>query len=353
MPLVVGVAFRTAAKVYYFDPNQLELKEGTAVLAQTARGLEYGTVTAEPREVTPEEVVSPLKPVLRVATPEDTEKARANRAREQEAVGICQRKIAEHNLPMKLIEVESTFDGSRMVFYFAAEGRVDFRALVKDLAATFKTRIELRQVGVRDEAKLIGGIGTCGRLLCCATFLTNFEPVGIKMAKEQGLSLNPLKISGVCGRLLCCLNYEYPLYKSIKERFPKVNSEVETPRGPGRVIEISVLKERVTVAFAEGTHVEYPLAEVVLPANAPCAAGGLCRKEGPRRTRRQVEQLAALPPCAPCREAPGAAARPVPAVPPPPAAAGEAEGQASPGRRRRRPRRRHRARPQNSAPGAG
>ena len=221
MPVVVGVTFRNAGKMYYFDPGALELREGMNVLAQTSRGLELGTVVLEPKEVTAGEIVTPLKGITRIATEEDREQARANRAREQEAFGICQQKIGQHALPMKLIEVESTFDGSRMVFYFGAESRVDFRTLVKDLAGTFKTRIELRQVGVRDEAKLIGGIGTCGRPLCCATFLANFEPVGIKMAKEQGLSLNPLKISGVCGRLLCCLNYEFPIYREAKERFPR------------------------------------------------------------------------------------------------------------------------------------
>ncbi len=371
MPVVVGVSFRAAAKVYYFDPGPFELHEGTAVLAQTARGLEYGTVVSAPRDVPPGEVVSPLKQVVRVATDEDTIRAQTVREREQEALRICQQKIAEHKLPMKLIEVESTFDGSRMVFYFGAEKRVDFRNLVKDLAATFRTRIELRQVGVRDEAKLVGGIGTCGRALCCATFLSNFEPVGIKMAKEQGLSLNPLKISGVCGRLLCCLNYEYAVYREAKERFPKVNSEVGTPQGTGRVIELSVTKETVTVLFGDGAHAEFPLADIELGENAPCAAGGLCRKEGPRRPRRSSESE----PTAPCGQrcpAAQAAARmaerlpsgpaaavqaaPTPAAQPAqPAAAAQAAdgGAAEPGeggrKRRRRPRRRRHNRPQNSS----
>jgi len=320
MPIVVGVTFRNAGKVYYFSPGQLELHEGMAVLAQTARGLEYGVVAVEPREVPAEEVVSPLKPVVRLATEADTARAKANREREREAFAICQQKIAEHNLPMKLIEAEITFDGSRMVFYFGAESRVDFRALVKDLAGTFKTRIELRQVGVRDEAKLMGGIGGCGRPLCCATFMSNFEPVGIKMAKEQGLSLNPLKISGVCGRLLCCLNYEYAFYKSAKERFPKVGSQIETARGPGRVIEISVPKETVTVALDEGGHVEYPLGELNLGENSPCAAGGVCRKEGSRHPRRRPEgdeaPAAACPGCLAAHVEPPRAERPQRSRPP-------------------------------------
>lgn len=208
MPSVVGVRFKRAGKVYYFDPAQIELQKGDQVIVETARGLEYGEVVSPVREVQAEDVVAPLKAVIRKATPEDTIQLTENKRKETEAFAVGGERIAAHGLQMKLVDVEHTFDGSKIIFYFTADGRVDFRELVKDLASIFRTRIELRQIGVRDEAKMLGGLGTCGRALCCSTFLGDFAPVSIKMAKEQNLSLNPGKISGLCGRLMCCLRYE-------------------------------------------------------------------------------------------------------------------------------------------------
>ncbi|NLT95138.1 MAG: stage 0 sporulation family protein [Clostridia bacterium] len=230
MPIVIGVRFKPAGKIYYFDPDNLEIKVNDKVIVETARGIEYGYVVIGPREISEEEIVPPLKKVLRIATPEDTEQVKANEAKEKDAFKICLEKIAEHNLPMKLIDVEYTFDNSKIIFFFTAEGRVDFRELVKDLAAIFRTRIELRQIGVRDEAKMLGGIGTCGRILCCHSFLGEFEPVSIKMAKEQNLSLNPAKISGICGRLMCCLKYENDVYAQCRkelDRMPKIQINLE------------------------------------------------------------------------------------------------------------------------------
>lgn len=212
MPVVIGVRFKPAGKIYYFDPDTLTIAAGGHVIVETARGVEYGEVVIAPREVSDSEVVLPLKKVVRVATAEDDKKIKDNVAREDHAFKICQEKIAKHKLPMKLVEVEYTFDNSKIIFFFTADGRVDFRELVKDLATVFRTRIELRQIGVRDEAKMLGGIGFCGRELCCHSFLGDFAPVSIKMAKEQNLSLNPTKISGICGRLLCCLKYENDVY---------------------------------------------------------------------------------------------------------------------------------------------
>ncbi len=219
---VVGVRFRKAGKIYYFKPGQLELQKGDDVIVETARGIEFGTVVVGPRLVPLQETVAPLREVIRKATPEDRARVEENRERAREAFKICEQKIAEHGLPMKLIDVEFTFDVGKILFYFTAEGRVDFRELVKDLAAIFKTRIELRQIGVRDEAKLLGGLGPCGRELCCSTFLGDFEPVSIRMAKGQNLSLNPTKISGICGRLMCCLKYEDDVYRSCprQESYP-------------------------------------------------------------------------------------------------------------------------------------
>lgn len=217
MVKVVGVRFKPAGKIYYFDPEELEIKANTDVIVETVRGLEYGKAVIANREVTDEDVVLPLKKVIRIATENDKAQMDVNEKKEQEAKQQCQKKIVEHKLPMKLIDVEYTFDGSKVIFYFTAEGRVDFRELVKDLAAIFRTRIELRQIGVRDEAKMLGGIGCCGRMLCCATFLGDFEPVSIRMAKDQNLSLNPTKISGICGRLMCCLKYESEIYENGKK----------------------------------------------------------------------------------------------------------------------------------------
>jgi len=216
---VIGVRFKYAGKIYYFDPGDLELPVNTPVIVETIRGLELGKVVIGLRQVPEEEVVLPLKKVMRIATQNDLQKMEANQAKTAEAKEICLQKIAAHELPMKLVDVEYTFDGSKIIFYFTAEGRVDFRELVKDLAAVFRTRIELRQIGVRDEAKMLGGLGSCGRELCCASFLGDFEPVSIRMAKDQNLSLNPTKISGICGRLMCCLKYENDCYQcSKKER---------------------------------------------------------------------------------------------------------------------------------------
>lgn len=247
MVKVVGVRFKKAGKIYYFDPEDLKIPVDTNVIVETARGIELGTVVLPNREVPEEEIVAPLKKVIRIATDEDLKHHEDNIEKEKEAFDICLKKIKEHGLDMKLIDVEYTFDNNKILFYFTADGRIDFRDLVKDLAAIFKTRIELRQIGVRDETKMMGGIGICGRALCCNKFLCEFQPVSIKMAKEQGLSLNPTKISGCCGRLMCCLKYEHEAYEEILSRVPKVGAIVQTPEGPGVVIEISLLKEIVKV----------------------------------------------------------------------------------------------------------
>lgn len=247
MITVVGVRFKKAGKVYYFDPDVLDIKQNDDVIVETARGLEFGNVIIGPRQVTEESIVSPLKKVIRVATEEDISKNIENKNRQKNAFDICLEKIEKHELPMKLIDVEYTFDNSKIIFYFVADGRIDFRELVKDLAAIFRTRIELRQIGVRDESKVIGGLGPCGRSMCCSSFLGDFEPVSIKMAKEQSLSLNPTKISGVCGRLMCCLNYEQETYVEIRKRLPKPLSIVSTPDGIGEVVENNVLKETLKV----------------------------------------------------------------------------------------------------------
>ena len=241
MVKVIGVRFRTAGKIYYFDPLNFQVKRGDHVIVETARGVEYGTVVGSPREVEDDKVVQPLKPVLRVATERDDEQEAGNKAKEKEAFKICQEKIRKHGLEMKLIDAEYTFDNNKVLFYFTADGRVDFRELVKDLAGVFKTRIELRQIGVRDESKMLGGLGLCGQPFCCSRFLKNFQPVSIKMAKEQGLSLNPAKISGSCGRLMCCLAYEQKSYEYLNSITPKVGSIVRTPDGEGTVIEVNVV----------------------------------------------------------------------------------------------------------------
>lgn len=247
---VIGVRFKKAGKIYYFGPNDLEIKKFDYVIVETARGIEFGECVIGIKEISEEDIVAPLKLVLRIATEEDIEKHNINKVKEKDAFDICLKKITEHKLVMKLIDVEYTFDNNKVIFYFTAEGRVDFRELVKDLATIFKTRIELRQIGVRDEAKMIGGLGPCGRPLCCSTFLGDFASVSIKMAKEQNLSLNPTKISGICGRLMCCLNYEQTTYEDIRKRLPKVGSIVETERGNGEVISNNVLKEKVKVKLA-------------------------------------------------------------------------------------------------------
>ncbi|MCR5417433.1 MAG: stage 0 sporulation family protein [Lachnospiraceae bacterium] len=246
---VIGVSFRNAGKVYYFTPGNLPVKRGLHVIVETARGTEYGTVVGELKEIDEESIGSPIKPILRIATKRDDEQEQANREKEKKALKICKEKIAEHKLDMKLIDVEYTFDNNKVLFYFTADGRVDFRDLVKDLAGVFRTRIELRQIGVRDETKLMGGIGICGRPLCCHVYLSDFAPVSIKMAKEQSLSLNPTKISGVCGRLMCCLKNEEDTYEYLNKLMPGVGDTVKEKDGTleGEVHSVNVLRQTVKV----------------------------------------------------------------------------------------------------------
>jgi len=249
MVRVVGVRFRTAGKIYYFDPVAFPIKKGDNVIVETARGIEFGTVVADIKEVEEEQVVQPLKPVLRIASERDKEQEAANREKEKEAFKICLEKIKKHQLEMKLIDAEYTFDNNKVLFYFTADGRIDFRELVKDLAAVFKTRIELRQIGVRDETKILGGMGICGRTLCCHAHLSEFVPVSIKMAKEQNLSLNPTKISGVCGRLMCCLKHEEAAYEELNRKLPNIGDFVTTDDGlKGEVASVNVLRQLVKVA---------------------------------------------------------------------------------------------------------
>ena len=248
MVKIVGVRFRNAGKVYYFDPKNYKIRSGDHVIVETARGIEYGTVVGGVKSVEEDKIVQPLKAVIRVATPDDDARARKNRAREKDAMRICLEKIQKHGLEMKLIDAEYTFDNNKVLFYFTADGRIDFRELVKDLAAVFKMRIELRQIGVRDETKILGGIGICGRVLCCNSFLSEFAPVSIKMAKEQNLSLNPTKISGVCGRLMCCLKNEEDTYEYLNSRLPSVGDTVTTADGQkGEVQSVNVLRQKVKI----------------------------------------------------------------------------------------------------------
>lgn len=249
---VVGVRFKKAGKVYYFNPGLLNIHKGDYVVVETARGIEFGECVIDIKTIEEADVVAPLKIVLRIADKNDIAKHKDNKSKEAEALDVCFKKIEEHALQMKLIDVEYTFDNNKVIFYFTADGRVDFRELVKDLATIFKTRIELRQIGVRDEAKMIGGLGPCGRTMCCSSFLGDFASVSIKMAKEQNLSLNPTKISGICGRLMCCLNYEQSTYEDIRKRLPKVGSQVETEDGTGVVILNSTVKESVRVKIKIG-----------------------------------------------------------------------------------------------------
>lgn len=261
---IVGVRFKKAGRIYYFDPVDLDILLDDAVIVETSRGIELGVVAMAPRPASEEELAAPLKPVLRKAAPEDLEHHRKNLSREKEAMSLCRQKITARGMDMKLVDAEFTFDGNKVIFYFTAEGRVDFRDLVKDLASVFRTRIELRQIGVRDEAKMKSGIGPCGRMHCCSTFLADFTTVSIKMAKEQNLSLNPTKISGICGRLMCCLKYEQDNYEEIRKRLPRHGSIVNTPLGKGEVITNNTIKEQIKVRiFGDGEDViEYfPIAE--------------------------------------------------------------------------------------------
>lgn len=247
MVKVAGVRFKTAGKVYYFDPDELDVKTGDSVIVETARGMEFGTVTMDVCDVDESEIVAPLKKIIRVANEKDHKQHIENVKKKERAMALCQEKIDKHGLVMKLIDVEYTFDNSKVVFYFTADGRVDFRELVKDLAGVFKMRIELRQIGVRDEAKMLGGIGSCGRALCCHSWLSDFEPVSIKMAKVQNLSLNPAKISGICGRLMCCLKYENDIYMEFRKGMPDVGERVKTPDGTAKVVDTNLLERTVKV----------------------------------------------------------------------------------------------------------
>ncbi|WP_419882602.1 PSP1 domain-containing protein [Peribacillus sp. B-H-3] len=261
---VVGVRFKKAGKIYYFDPGELAIPKDEFVIVETVRGVEFGKVVTARKQVDDNDVVLPLKKVLRIADAKDRLIVEENRSAASEAYGTCCQKVEEHKLDMKLVDVEYTFDRNKVVFYFTADGRIDFRDLVKDLAAIFRTRIELRQIGVRDEAKMLGGIGPCGRMLCCSTFLGDFEPVSIKMAKDQNLSLNPTKISGLCGRLMCCLKYENDEYESAKEMLPDLGEIIKTPHGKGKVVGLNILERVLQIEFVEQERVlEYTLDEIL------------------------------------------------------------------------------------------
>lgn len=290
MVKVVGVRFRSAGKIYYFDPAECDMKVGTHVIVETARGVEYGTVMIAPREVVDDKVVQPLKSVIRVATKEDEKQERRNKEKEKDAFKICLEKIAKHKLEMKLVEAEYTFDNNKLLFYFTADGRIDFRELVKDLASVFRTRIELRQIGVRDETKILGGIGICGRELCCKSYLSEFAPVSIKMAKEQNLSLNPTKISGVCGRLMCCLKNEEETYEYLNSRLPNIGDTVTTIDGVrGEVQSVNVLRQLVKVIVEvndEKELREYKVKELKFRPRR--------RKENLKLSAQELKELSAL-----------------------------------------------------------
>lgn len=288
---VIGVRFRPAGKIYFFAPGDHKIKQGDHVIVETARGVEYGMVVWGVRQVEEERILQPLKPVIRIATREDKAKEARNREKEKEAFGICLEKIRKHGLEMKLIDVEYTFDNNKALFYFTADGRIDFRELVKDLASVFRTRIELRQIGVRDETKIRGGIGICGRTLCCHTYLSEFAPVSIKMAKEQNLSLNPSKISGVCGRLMCCLTNEQETYEELNSRLPTVSDYVITPEGlRGEVQSVNVLRQLVRVIVSleqdEKEIREYKATELKFKPRR--------KKKDIRISKEEMEQLKAL-----------------------------------------------------------
>ncbi|WP_318506421.1 stage 0 sporulation family protein [Bacillus sp. T3] len=261
---VVGVRFKKAGKIYYFDPGELQIQKDEFVIVETVRGVEYGKVVTGRKQVEEQDVVLPLKKVLRLADQKDKLIVEENKQAAKEAYEICGAKVNEHQLDMKLVDVEYTYDRNKVIFYFTADGRVDFRELVKDLAAIFRTRIELRQIGVRDEAKMLGGIGPCGRMLCCSTFLGDFDPVSIKMAKDQNLSLNPTKISGLCGRLMCCLKYENDEYETAKEQLPDLGEKIETPHGIGKVVGLNILERVLQVEYSDqGRVLEYTLDEIL------------------------------------------------------------------------------------------
>ena len=290
---IVGVRFKNAGKIYYFDPVELEVEKSIDVVVETARGLEYGTVVVGPKEIDESELVSPLKPIIRIATDEDRQVYLENKEKAKETFELCQQKIKEHDLNMFLIDCEYTFDRNKLIFYFTAEGRIDFRELVKDLASIFKTRIELRQIGVRDEAKTIGGLGPCGRKLCCSSWLGDFQPVSIKMAKDQSLSLNPTKISGICGRLFCCLKYEHDVYAEAIDAMPVVGALVKVDEAKGKVIEVNPLLEQVRIEFNDKTIKVCHKDEVkVLHENKKCGGCGSLRDEGlDEATLRELKKL--------------------------------------------------------------
>jgi len=272
MPLVVGVTFRRVGKVYYFDPGELSLHEGDFVIAETARGVEFGEVALEPREVSDDQLVAPLKKVIRIANGDDLDREATNREKEKRACEVCERKITQHNLAMKLLDAEYSFDGSQVTFSFSADGRIDFRDLVRDVASALKSKVQLHQIGVRDEAKLIGGYGTCGRALCCATFLSNFEPISMKMAKDQSLFLNPAKFSGVCGKLMCCLRYEHDFYKLAHKRLPSVGAIVPFEHGRAKVVDVNVISGMITVQTEADVQLHIHASKLPLV--------GLCRRHG-------------------------------------------------------------------------
>lgn len=290
MTKIVGVRFRNAGKIYYFDPENLNIEAGNHVIVETARGVEMGTVILSPREVEDDTVVQPLKAVIRIATEADEKTVMKNGEKEKEAFVICQEKIAKHNLEMKLVEAEYTFDNNKLLFYFTADGRIDFRELVKDLASVFRTRIELRQIGVRDETKILGGIGICGRPLCCSTFLSEFAPVSIKMAKEQNMSLNPSKISGICGRLMCCLKNEEETYEYLNSHLPHVGDHVTTfDKFKGEVQSVNILRQTVKVIIElddEKEIREYKVNELRFKPRR--------RKERTKITQEELKELASL-----------------------------------------------------------
>ena len=290
MVKVVGVRFRNAGKIYYFGPGKLDIHAGMHVIVETARGVEMGTVMTEPKGVLEEEVIQPLKPVIRIATEADEKTVAKNREKEKDAFRICLEKIAKHKLDMKLVEAEYTFDNNKLLFYFTADGRIDFRELVKDLAAVFRTRIELRQIGVRDETKILGGIGICGRVLCCNSFLSEFAPVSIKMAKEQNLSLNPTKISGVCGRLMCCLKNEEDTYEYLNSKLPNIGDTVTvTAEVKGEVSSVNVLRQMVKVLVEVDDEKElrdYPVDELKFRPRR--------RKENIKLSAKELKELSAL-----------------------------------------------------------
>ncbi|MDT9027790.1 PSP1 domain-containing protein [Rossellomorea yichunensis] len=261
---VVGVRFKKAGKIYYFDPGELDIQKDSYVIVETVRGVEFGKVVVERKQVGENDVVLPLKKVIRIADQKDRLIVDENKTSATEAYNVCCDKINQHQLDMKLVDVEYTFDRNKVIFYFTADGRVDFRELVKDLASIFRTRIELRQIGVRDEAKMLGGIGPCGRMLCCSTFLGDFEPVSIKMAKDQNLSLNPTKISGLCGRLMCCLKYENDEYETAKAELPDIGEVIKTPHGKGKVVGLNILERILQVEIKEEERVlEFTLDEIM------------------------------------------------------------------------------------------